>query len=182
MKQALIIVDLQNDYFPGGKLELVEIEAAAQQAAQIMQQFRQRQLPILHVQHLSIRPDATFFIPDTPGVAIHASVAPQPGERIMQKNFPNSFRETPLLDALQSAEIEHVVICGAMSHMCIDATTRAAFDFGFRCTVIADACATRNLQFGEKIVAAADVHAAFMAALAAVYANVIAGKDFECQP
>jgi nicotinamidase-related amidase len=69
------------------------------------------------------------------------------------------------------------VIAGAMSHMCIDATTRAAFDHGFKCTVAADACATRALEFGGRTIPARDVHAAFMAALAMPYARISSTDD-----
>jgi nicotinamidase-related amidase len=73
--------------------------------------------------------------------------------------------------------VEEVVICGAMSHMCVDATTRAAFDLGFRCVVIEDACATRHLEHKGVIVEAHNVHAAFMAALAVPYAKVISANE-----
>ncbi|MGV0029247.1 isochorismatase family protein [Phormidesmis priestleyi] len=109
---------------------------------------------------------------------IHESVTPQPDEMVIVKHFPNSFRETHLLEYLKSSEVEEVVIGGAMSHMCIDATTRAAFDFGFQCTVIEDACATRDLEYKSKTVKAAEVHAAFMAALAMPYAKVISTDEF----
>jgi nicotinamidase-related amidase len=96
---------------------------------------------------------------------------------VIQKHYPNSFRETALLDGLKNDGVESVVICGAMSHMCIDATTRAAADFGFGCTVVHDACATRNLDFGGKKILAQDVHASFMAALGSAYAKVLSCKD-----
>ena len=72
-----------------------------------------------------------------------------------------------------------MVICGAMSHMCIDATTRAAFDFGFNCAVIQDACATRNLEFGGQTIAADQVHGSFMAALGSVYARVLGLDEYK---
>jgi nicotinamidase-related amidase len=102
-----------------------------------------------------------------------ASVAPSDDEPVLDKNFPNSFRETPLLNILREYGIGGLIICGAMSQMCIDATTRAAFDHGFGCVVVADACAARDQTFGGRTVPAADVHAAFMAALGAVYADVV---------
>jgi nicotinamidase-related amidase len=68
--------------------------------------------------------------------------------------------------------VEEIFFCGAMSHMCIDTTVRAAFDLGFRCCVVADACATRNLEYGGIAIEAAQVHAAFMAALSAPFAQV----------
>lgn len=173
MKTGLLLVDIQNDYFPGGSMELVAMDAAARTAARVLARFRKDGGSVYHVQHVSTRPGATFFLPGTEGVETHASVAPADGEPVIQKHFPNSFRDTALLETLKKDAIEGLVICGAMSHMCIDATTRAAFDLGFGCTVVSDACATRDLQFEGRTVPAADVHAAFMAALAVPYAAVV---------
>ena len=153
------------------------MDAAAETAAGVLAGFRERQDPIYHIQHLSTRPGATFFLPGTEGAETHSSVAPAADEPVIQKNFPNSFRDTALLDTLRRDGIERLVICGAMSHMCIDATTRAAFDNGFACTVVSDACATRDLQFEGRTVPAADVHAAFMAALAVPYATVVRAPE-----
>jgi nicotinamidase-related amidase len=178
-KQALILVDIQNDYFPGGSFELVGMEAAAQKAQMMLKGFRDRQAPIFHIQHLSTHPGATFFLPGTEGAEINPIVAPNPDEAVITKHFPSSFRETPLLEKLQAAGVESVVICGAMSHMCIDATVRSAFDLGLSCVVIADACATRDLEYDGNVVAAAEVQCAFMAALTMFYAQVIAADTFE---
>ena len=178
MKTGLILVDIQNDYFAGGRMELVDMDAASVTAGKLLAFFREQQWPTFHIQHVAIRGGATFFLPDTKGVAIHENVKPRPEDTVIQKHYPNSFRETPLLDQLNNAAVKHVVICGAMSHMCIDATTRAAADFGFNCTVIHDGCATRNLDFGNKKVLAEDVHASFMAALGSAYANVKSWKEF----
>jgi nicotinamidase-related amidase len=172
MRRALILVDIQNDYFAGGRMELVGMERAARNAQQLLQQYRDMHAPIFHIQHVSKRPGASFFLPETSGVEIHESVAPTDDETVIEKHFPNSFRETPLLGLLKDHAMVGVVICGAMSHMCIDATTRAAFDFGFHCVVVKDACATRDLQFEGETIGAAQVHAAFMAALAVPYAQI----------
>ena len=178
MKAGLILVDIQNDYFAGGMMELEGMEAAAKKAGQVLAFFRDQRRPIFHIQHVSTRKGATFFLPDTKGAEIYDTVKPHPNEAVIQKNFPNSFRETTLLDQLENAGVEHVVICGAMSHMCIDATTRTAADFGFECTVVHDACATRNLYFGGKKILAEDVHASFMAALGSAYAEVVSYEEF----
>ena len=119
-----------------------------------------------------------FFLPDTKGAQIHECITPLPGDVVIQKHYPNSFRETDLYDHLTGAGIKEVVICGAMSHMCIDATTRAAADFGFSCVVVHDGCATRDLEFGGKTIPAGDVHGSFMSALAMGYARVLDFKDF----
>src|SRR5262245_31704034 len=133
MTKALLIVDIQNDYFPGGRMELEGSEAASLRAGELLAAFRERRLPVVHVQHVSLRPTATFFLPDTEGVKIHASVAPVGDETVIQKHFPNGFRETRLLEHLRQAGIQELVIAGMMTHMCIDATTRAAADLGFPC-------------------------------------------------
>ena len=178
MQSALILIDLQNDYFPGGAMELVGITQAAAQARELLAARRQARLPIFHIQHVALGPGATFFRPDTPGVEINESVRPLPGEALIQKHYPNAFRETGLLEALNNAGAEEVIICGAMSHMCVDATTRAAFDFGFKCTVIHNACATRDLTFEGLTIPAAQVHGAFMAALGMRYARVMSVEKF----
>lgn len=173
MRKALVLVDLQNDYFPGGSMALTGIDAAAANASAVLERWRARGWPVFHIQHIAMRPGATFFLPDTHGVEHHASVAPRAGEAVVRKHFPNSFRDSTLKAGLDGAESTELVIVGAMSHMCIDATTRAAFDMGYACTVLADACATRDLAFNGETVPAAQVHASFMAALAAPYAQVV---------
>ena len=178
MKTGLILVDIQNDYFKGGRMELVGMDAASTNANKLLAFFRDNRWPTFHIQHLAATEGATFFLPDTKGAEIHDSVQPQSDDPVIQKHYPNSFRGTPLSDELKNAGIGHVVICGAMSHMCIDATTRAAADLGFECTVIHDGCATRDLEFGGKRVSADEVHASFMAALGAAYARVISCTDF----
>jgi nicotinamidase-related amidase len=178
MNTALILIDIQNDYFPGGKMELEGSIKASFCAKRLLSFFRGKKLPLIHIQHINIRPGSTFFLPETDGIEIHENVKPLPGETVVQKNFPNSFRNTSLLEHLKKEGIKHVVIMGMMTHMCVDATTRAAFDHGFQCTVIADACATRSLSFGDKVIPTAHVHGAFLAALNSVYAKVVNTEDF----
>ena len=177
MSAALVIIDIQNDYFPGGAMELVGSPEAAEQAGRLLAAFRQRSLPVIHVQHISVRPGATFFLPGTPGVQIHDAVAPVVGETIFQKNFPNAFRQTPLLEHLRAGGITNLVIAGMMTHMCVDTSTRAAADLGFTCSLAQDACATRALAFNGVKVPAESVHAAYLAALNGAFAKVAPAKD-----
>ena len=172
MSTALIIIDMQNDYFPGGRMELVESERAAAGAALLLKAFRQIGWPLFHVQHISTKPGAGFFLSDTPGVAIHDSIRPLPDEPVIIKHFPNSFRQTTLLVQLRDAKVDSLLLCGMMTSMCVDATVRAAFDFGFDCTVAHDACATKDLTFNGVTVPAQHVQASFLAALASVYAQI----------
>jgi nicotinamidase-related amidase len=178
MKPGLILVDIQNDYFPGGRMELSGIEQASANARDLLSAFRDRRWPTFHIQHVFLMPEAPFFSPGTEGVKIHESVAPLASELVIEKHFPNSFRESTLLDEIKKAGVDSLVICGAMSHMCIDATTRHAGDLGFSCSVVHDACATRDVEFEGKTVRAADVHASFMSALGWGYARLTSTRDF----
>ncbi len=177
MKQALLLIDIQNDYFDGGTMTLVNARTASRQAKLLLEAFRNKHLPVIHIQHIAIRPTATFFLPDTFGANIHEDVQPLQGEKVVIKHFPNSFRETELLDVLREYEITHLTVAGMMTHMCIDATTRAATDLGYVCTLVGDACATRNLEINGETVKAADVHNAFLAALNVTYATVSTTKE-----
>ena len=178
MPPGLLLVDIQNDYFVGGRMELTGMSEAGRKSGELLNLYRDRQWPTFHIQHISASDEAPFFRPDTAGVELHPSIAPLSGEPVIRKHFPNSFRETALLAELQKHDINSVVICGAMSHMCIDATTRAAFDFGFDCAVIHDACATRNLEFGGASIPAEEVHGSFMAALGSTYARVMTWDEY----
>ncbi len=173
MTQALLLVDLQNDYFSGGAMELVGSREAGLQAGLLLQAFRRAGRPIIHIQHIAARPGATFFLPGTPGAEIHASVTPLPSELVLQKHFPNSFRETPLQSHLRELGITQLIVVGMMTHMCIDTTVRAAFDLGFQCQLAQDACATRDLTRNGVIVPADQVQAAFLAALDGTFAKVL---------
>ena len=170
---ALLIIDIQNDYFPGGAMELEGADAAGVKARAVLEKFRKESLPVFHVRHLSTRPGSTFFLPGTPGAEIHAALRPREGESVLEKNFPNSFRGTALQDHLDKHQVKNLVVAGMMTHMCVDASVRAAADLGYKVTLLADACATRKQSFAGETIPARQVHGAFLAALNGFYARVI---------
>lgn len=172
-KTALLLIDFQNDYFPDGKWVLEDIETAAANGAKLLAEFRHKGLPVVHVRHEFTMDDAPFFIPGSEGAWIHSSVAAQEGEPVVLKHTVNSFRDTNLQVILDGLKVDHLVVVGAMSHMCIDAGVRAAADFGYDVTVAQDACATRDQTFNGVTVQAKHVHAAFMAALEFAYARIV---------
>jgi len=177
-KRALIVVDLQNDYFPDGRWPLVGIHPAADNAARVIAAFRAAGDPVIHVRHEFLSTDAPFFAPGSAGAATHAKVRNIAGEAVILKHVANAFQNTDLKALLDGNGIQQVIIVGAMSHMCVDAAARAAKDFGYAVTVLHDACATRDLEFNGVKVAAAQVHAAFMAALASAYGSVASTDDY----
>lgn len=177
-KRAIVVVDLQNDYWPSGKWPLDGIDLAAANAARVIEKARAAGDTVIHVRHESSSSDAPFFVPGSVGAEISDVVRPAPEETVILKNYPNAFRETGLKQALDEKNVEEVVVVGAMSHMCIAATGRAATDFGYKTTVVHDACATRDVEFNGVTVPAAQVHAANMSALAFAYGEVIGTADF----
>lgn len=175
---ALIVVDFQNDYFPGGLMELSGIETAGQNGKALLDHFRAGAIPIFIIQHLFESAEAPFFRPDSDGAKIRSGFTPVGSDQLIVKHKVNSFQGTELQENLKALNIETVVICGAMSHMCIDATTRAAADFGYKCIVVHDACATTEQEFNGVNVPAKQVHASFMAALGFAYAELVSTQDY----
>jgi nicotinamidase-related amidase len=163
---ALILIDIQNFYFPGGAAELVEPEKAAEQAKILLNYFRENKGMVVHVKH-------DF----TPGGEIHELVKPITGEQVFTKKEVNSFLNTGLKGFLDQNHIKHVVLCGMQTHMCLEAGTRAAHDFGYDCTVVEDACATRDLKFDDVTVKAKDVHYSTLSTLKS-YGKVLNLKEF----
>ena len=174
---ALLIIDIQNDYFPGGAMQLEGSDQAGAQAKKILEKFRSQKQPVIHVRHLSVRPGATFFLPGTKGADIHQSVEPAAGEIVIEKNYPNSFRNTNLKEVLEKQKIQNLVVAGMMTHMCVDASVRQAADLGYKVTLIGDACATRAQSFGGETIPAKQVHGAFLAALNGFYAKVVSANE-----
>ena len=177
-QRALLIIDLQNDYFDGGKYPLVGTDAAVETAGRLLSAARAAGDLVVHVRHESTEADAGFFVPGTAGAEIHGAVAPAEGEAVIVKHQINAFLDTDLKPTLDAAGVTEITVIGAMSHMCVDAAVRAASDFGYQVTVVADAVATRDLDFAGQTVPASAVHAAFMSALAFAYARVIPASDY----
>jgi nicotinamidase-related amidase len=175
--KTLLIIDIQNDYFPGGAFPLVEPDAAAQQASRLLARFREASEPVIHMQHVWDAPEAEFMRPGTEGVEIHDSVRPLPGETVLTKANPNSFLGTDLEAELRAQGADGLVVAGMMTSMCVDATVRAAADLGFEITLAHDACAAPDLEHGGVQVPGAHVHAAFVAALGDGYATLAGVED-----
>ena len=163
---ALIIIDIQEFYFPGGAMPLADPEAATANTGRILARFRDRGDLVVHVRHLAEQ-----------GMDIHADLTPRDGEVVITKEQVNAFRDTDLLEVLQDHGADRLVLVGMQTHMCLEAATRAAADHGFTCVVVGDACATRDLTHGDRTVAAADVHASTLATLGA-YAEVIDTESY----
>jgi len=153
-------------------MPLADPEAAAANVRALLDRFRAQGWPVAHIWHQAVQPDATFLVAGTDGCAPWPTVEPEPGEAVFIKRYPNAFRETALATWLRQQSLDQVLVTGMMTHMCVDATVRAAADLGWTVGVAADACATRDLTHGTMRVPATQVHTAFLAALDGTYASV----------
>lgn len=178
MMSGLLLIDIQNDYFKGGNAELYHPEQAADNARLVLEYFRKSGLPIFFIRHLNLREGAKTFVPDTKGSEIHEIVAPRPEECVIIKHVPNSFYNTGLAQKLSEQGIHHLVVCGMMSHMCIDTTVRAAKDFGLTVTLLHDACTTKDLKWNDQVIPAEIVHNTFMASLNGGFSKTMTVKEY----
>lgn len=167
-RPVLLIVDIQNFYFAGGRIPLAGSVEAGLRAKALLEAFRANKLPVIHVRHVPKKDPAT----KDPSYEIHPSVSPAAGEAVVGKTFANSFRDTDLQARLAALEVKTLVICGMQTHMCVEAAVRNACDLGYEVVLVRDACATRDLKYGETIVPAASVHAAVLAAMKGTYARI----------
>jgi len=164
---ALLLIDIQNFYFPGGKSPLVNPEEASLKARKLLNRFREKALIVIHVRHNS-----------ETGGEIHKNVKPLETEKVISKNQINSFKDTDLLTYLREHGVKKLVICGMMTHMCVEAATRAAHDYDFECVVVYDACATRALKFQNREIPAEAVHYSTLSSLSRYYAKVVDTETF----
>jgi Zn-dependent M28 family amino/carboxypeptidase/nicotinamidase-related amidase len=176
-RTALLIIDIQNFYFPGGRVPLVEPEAASLKARQLLERFRANGWPVVHVQHLPQGQAAPSPSAGDEQYRIHPNVMPAAGEPVIGKHHANSFRDTELLATLRGLGVKRLVIAGMQTHMCVEAAARHAADQGFEVVVAHDACATRALKFGAVETPAAQVHAATLATLSGTYARVASTEE-----
>jgi nicotinamidase-related amidase len=163
---ALLIIDIQYFYYPGGSSALINPEPAGKNARKLLEYFRENKMLVVHIRHNAKQ-----------GAEIHEDVKPLPDEKVISKDHVNSFRNTDLLDFLNEHKIKNLVICGMQTHMCVEAATRAGADLGFNCTLIHDACATKDLKFGDVTVKSADVHYSTLSTLKS-YAKVLDLETF----
>lgn len=166
-KTALLLIDIQEFYFPNGALPLFEPEKTAENAKKVLNYFRENNMTVIHIKHKA-----------SSGSEIHKLVEPIDGEKIITKTKANSFVDTDLLDYLKSQNITNIVLCGMQTHMCLEAATRAASDYGFTCTVVENACTTRDLKYNNTVIKASDVHNSTLSTLKGTYAEIVTVDEF----
>jgi nicotinamidase-related amidase len=164
---ALLLIDIQDFYFPGGRSALKNPGKASLNAQKILKKFRENSMLVVHVRHNA-----------ESGAEIHEHVKPVKTEKVISKDHVNGFKDTNLLKYLRAHDVKQLVICGMMTHMCVEAATRAAHDFGFNCILIGDACATRDLKYRNTVIKAEDVHLSTLSSLKGYYAKVMNTEEY----
>ena len=166
----LLIIDAQREY-TDGLMPLPGVEPAIEALAVLLEKARKAGAPIVHVRHQS---KGKAFNPSSSGYEIVAPLAPRAGEIIVDKALPNAFAGTDLAKQLAVSGRKNLIVGGFMTHMCVSASVRAALDHGYRSTVVAAACGTRDLPDPLGGVQTADaVHRATLAALGDRFAVVV---------
>lgn len=173
MARGVLVIDIQQDYFPGGAYPLVGSAAAVRVAEDVIADARSRGDWVGHIRHAADPGDDGFLIAGTTGAEFHPRVLPQSKETVLTKTEPNSFLGTGLAGILSHAGIDDLVVVGMMTSMCVDATVRAALDTGRTLTVVENGCAAPDLEFGGESIGGRTVHLAFAAALRDAGATVV---------
>jgi nicotinamidase-related amidase len=175
---ALLVIDIQNFYFEKGRIPLVGSVEASLKAKRVLEKMREKKNPIIHIAHIPKIAEGKYADPNDFQNQFHENVKPLPNEKIVIKHFYNSFKETELLEYLNSLGIKNLIITGMQTHMCVEAATRAGKDLGFDITIIEDACATRDLKYKDETIPAKTVHLTVLSELNGSYARIINLDEF----
>ena len=178
MKKALLIIDVQNDYFDKGAYPLSNANMAVKNIQGVLGKFRAEGDLVVFIKHINMNESATFFKPATLGSEIYKSIEPIEGEKIIIKYTPNSFKDTELHQFLRLQKIEELVIVGIMTQHCVDTIVRAAYDLGYSNILLHDCCATKELVFNGETIAANIVQSSFMAALSRGFSDVMSFTEY----
>lgn len=171
---CLVLIDVQNEYL-AGPLALPDANPAIARAAALLARARESGAKIIHIAHKGA--PGSLFDRSAERGAIVAPLAPRPGEIVIEKQLPNAFAGTDLNAQLAATGRKELVLAGFMTHMCVSSTARAALDLGFRTTIDADSCATRDLPDGKGgTIAAKLIHDVALAELSDRFAIIARGN------
>ncbi|KAG1465225.1 hypothetical protein G6F56_004931 [Rhizopus delemar] len=179
-QEALIVVDVQNEYFPGGKLPLSSPVETTEACAQLIKKFRQEEKEVVFIQHVTkgkLEGIVPFFLPETHGIEIHDSIKPLPTEKLIVKHESSSFVNTDLKEYLVSKGIKKLIVVGMMVHNCVNATVYSGVDEGFDCIVVEEAVDTFDQPLNGKIIKAEQIKESFLAGIQFAYSKVYKLQD-----
>ena len=177
MKRALLVIDVQNEYFTG-RMPVSYPAGSFDNILKAVDAAKQAQIPVILIRHGSPQPDATVFVKGSAGWEIHAALSAKAHLRIIDKHLPGSFTGTDLEDCLRSLGVDTVVISGYMTQMCCDTTARQAVHLGFSAEFLSDATGTLDIANYAGSVSAADLHKAILITQAMRFSKVMTTDEW----
>jgi nicotinamidase-related amidase len=145
---ALLVIDVQTGLFDEGAYKADDLVVNVNS---LTARARQAHVPVIYIQHKADDPGDSLH-PTNPGHAIDPSVAPKPGELVVQKTTPDSFHDTPLRQELEARGIQKLIVTGMQTDYCVNATTRSAVKLGYDVTLVSDAHTTGNGPTTQQII------------------------------
>lgn len=174
-QSAVLMIDAQLEYV-SGRMVCDGVESALAQGSKLLGKARAAGRPVIHIQHRGGK--GGLFDPETDYFLIAPQVAPRGDEPVINKSLPNAFSGTTLEAVYRDLGCESLIIAGFMTHMCVSTTARAALDLGIPCTVVADACATRDLPDGQGgVIRGRDLHRVELVALSDRFCPIAVSVD-----
>jgi len=161
MKEALLVIDVQNEYFTG-KLPVTYPDGSFEKILQAMDHASAVHMPVIVIQHTNPAPESPTFRKGTTGWELHDEIKRRHADVIIEKNLPGSFTGTNLGDWLKENGISIVTIAGYMTQMCCDTTARQAFHRGYTVNFLSDATGTLSITNSAGRISDADLHCAIL--------------------
>jgi len=178
-KRALIVIDVQNEYFDGAlPISDPPPEESLANIARAMDAATAAGIPVIVVQHGDDDPESPIFRKDSPAWELRPEIGERSRDHLVEKTLPGSFTGTPLESILQSAGVETVAITGYMTHMCVDTTSRQAAHRGYAVEILSDATGTLSLENSGGAASGAELHRATLVAQGQFFADVLTTEEW----
>jgi nicotinamidase-related amidase len=173
-KRALIVIDVQNEYFDGA-LPISDPSPATSLAniTRAMDAAREAGVPVVVVRHTDDGDDAEIFREGSHAWELHPEIEGRPRDHLVEKRLPGSFTGTPLAEILAEAGVDTVSIAGYMTHMCVDTTAREAAHRGLGVEILKDATGTLALENSGGEASGEELHRATLVAQGQFFADVM---------
>jgi nicotinamidase-related amidase len=170
--RALLVIDIQNEYFTG-KLPIVYPSGSFENILRAIDISHDSHIPVVVIQHTALAIDSKTFRKGSPEWELHPEIASRHRELLIEKNLPGSFTGTTLEKWLRDNSIDTLTICGYMTQMCCDTTARQAMHLGFSVEFLSDATGTIQLSNYAGNISAEDLHRAILVVQAARFSKVM---------
>jgi nicotinamidase-related amidase len=177
MKRALLVIDVQNEYFTG-KLPVSYPKDSLSKIINIMEAASESKIPVILVQHSALQKDASTFVKGSKEWELHDQIKGKKFNYLIEKNLPGSFTNTKLESILRDNKVDTVVICGYMSQMCCDTTSRQAVHLGFSVEFLSDATGTLDISNYAGSVTAEELHRAVLVTQAMRFSKVVSSDEW----